>query len=185
MYQLSTLAVPTNHHLRIRTFGLCLADELCHQFAAVSVAAGEEALNGGGIGDALDCEVVCSYNVCQSGEEGGPGKRSDVALFCCLERTLVRMEREDKKRHGLTPRAKTTVMALQPVPSVKPFSVVDEPRVLVLFVAAADMNGTESKKRLNEERILKSEDDCKEGIKSYNGICDLKYKFRRSTWGKG
>ena len=57
----------------------------------------------------------------------------------------------------LTPRAKTTVMALQPVPSVKPFSVVDDPSVpaSVLLVAAADMKGTESKRRLSEDRILK------------------------------
>jgi len=47
-------------------------------------------------------------------------------------------------------------MALQPVPSVKPFSVVDEPKVSVLFVAAAEMNGTESNRRFNEERIFES-----------------------------
>ena len=62
----------------------------------------------------------------------------------------------DTEETSLTPRAKTTVMALHPDPSVKPFSVVDEPRVPVLFVAAADMNGTESKRRLKEERILRT-----------------------------
>jgi hypothetical protein len=57
---------------------------------------------------------------------------------------------EDK----FTPRAKTTVIALQPVPSVNPFSVVEVPKVPVLFVAATEMNGTWSRRRLNEERIL-------------------------------
>ena len=58
------------------------------------------------------------------------------------------------KQRRLTPRAKMTVIALQPIPSVKPFSVVDEPSVPVLFVAAADINGTESKRRLKEDLIL-------------------------------
>ena len=55
----------------------------------------------------------------------------------------------------LTSRVKTTVMALQPIPSAKPFSVVEEPRVPVLFVAAAGMKGT-NRRRLSEERILQN-----------------------------
>jgi hypothetical protein len=47
-----------------------------------------------------------------------------------------------------------TVIALQPVPPVNPFSVVEEPRVPVLFVAAADMNGAESRRNMSDERIL-------------------------------
>lgn len=62
------------------------------------------------------------------------------------------------KEDDLTPRAKTTVIALQPVPSVRPFSVVEDPKVPVLFVGAADMNGKDSKKRLKEERIFAARD---------------------------
>jgi hypothetical protein len=55
---------------------------------------------------------------------------------------------------GLTPRAKTTVIAVQFVPSVKPFSVSEEPSVDVLVVDWANMNGRESRRSLSERCIL-------------------------------
>lgn len=53
----------------------------------------------------------------------------------------------------LTPRAKTTVIALQPVPTVKPFSVVEVPNVPVLFVAAAETKGPKMRTK-SDKRIL-------------------------------
>jgi hypothetical protein len=114
----------------------------------------------------LDGEVGCPNDVRESREKRRTGECPHVALFCCLSGgkfsvVFVRIGTGygilGKVRKVLpTPRAKTTVIALQPVPSVKPFSVVEEPRVPVLFVAAAEMSGTESRRRLKEERILKS-----------------------------
>jgi hypothetical protein len=86
MYQLSTLAVSTNHYFRLRTLRLCLADELRHQFAAVGIAACQEALNAGWVVYALDHKVVCAHDVRECGKEGRPRERSHVSLFCCLLR---------------------------------------------------------------------------------------------------
>jgi len=55
-------------------------------------------------------------------------------------------------------RAKITVIALQPVPSVRPFSVVEVPSALVELVAAADwaeMRGAERRRKESRESILK------------------------------